>query len=131
MVVATRLETLGNWTISFINHLLTFKLIKMKSVKIIFGALAGVALGIQIGLLVAPQKGADTRKKLTKRGEEYLNDFNGQLNHLVKGFSEKFDKINKEIANVAEETKAKSNEWLGQAKSKGKDQVDKAKDQFN
>ena len=72
----------------------------MKSAKIIFGALAGVAIGIQIGLLVAPQKGADTRKKLTKKGEEYLNDFNGQLNHLVKGFSEKFDKINKEIANV-------------------------------
>jgi gas vesicle protein len=95
----------------------------MKSAKIIFGALAGVAIGIQIGLLVAPQKGADTRKKLTKKGEEYLNDFNGQLNHLVKGFSEKFDKINKEIANVAEETKAKSNEWLGQAKSKVKDQV--------
>ncbi|HSI75442.1 YtxH domain-containing protein [Lunatibacter salilacus] len=103
----------------------------MKSAKIIFGALAGVAIGIQIGLLVAPEKGADTRKKLTKKGEEYLNDFNGQLNQLVKGFSEKFDKINKEIASVAEETKAKSNEWLGQAKSKGKDQVEKAKDQFN
>lgn len=92
----------------------------MKSVKIIFGALAGVAIGIQIGLLVAPEKGADTRKKLTKKGEEYLNDFNGQLNQLVKGFSEKFDKINKEISNVAEETKAKSNEWLAQAKEKAK-----------
>jgi gas vesicle protein len=103
----------------------------MKSAKIIFGALAGVAIGIQIGLLVAPEKGADTRKKLSKKGEEYLNDFNSQLNQLVKGFSEKFDKINKEISSVAEETKAKSNEWLSQAKSKAKDQIDKAKDQVN
>lgn len=103
----------------------------MKSAKLIFGALAGVAIGIQIGLLVAPEKGVDTRKKLTKKGEEYLNDFNGQLNQLVKGFSEKFDKINKEISNVAEETKARSNEWLNQAKEKGKDHVGKAKDQFN
>ena len=92
----------------------------MKSAKIIFGAIAGVAIGIQIGLLVAPEKGADTRKKLTKKGEEYLNDFNGQLNQLLKGFSERFDKINKEISHVAEETKTKSNEWLAQVKEKAK-----------
>lgn len=92
----------------------------MKSAKIIFGALAGVAVGIQIGLLIAPEKGSDTRKKLTKKGEAYLNDFNKQFNTLLKGFSEKFDKLNKEIAQVAEDTKAKSSELLSQAKDKVK-----------
>jgi len=92
----------------------------MKSAKLIFGALAGVAVGIQIGLLIAPEKGKDTRKKLTKKGEEYLKDVNGQLDHLIKGFSEKFDKLNKEITSVAEETKKQSSEWLSQAKDKVK-----------
>ena len=95
----------------------------MKSAKIIFGALAGVAVGIQIGLLIAPEKGEDTRKKLSKKGEEYLGDFNSQLNHLVKGFSEKLDKINKEIFHAAEESKNKTNEWVGQARDKAKDQI--------
>ncbi|WP_114750586.1 YtxH domain-containing protein [Pleomorphovibrio marinus] len=92
----------------------------MKSAKVIFGALAGVAVGIQIGLLIAPEKGKDTRKKLSQKGEEYLKDVNGQLDHLIKGFSDKFDKLNKEITAVAEETRSKSNEWLSQAKEKAK-----------
>ncbi|MCC5939442.1 MAG: YtxH domain-containing protein [Lunatimonas sp.] len=92
----------------------------MKSAKILFGALAGVAVGIQIGLLIAPEKGVDTRKKLSKKGEEYLTDFNKQLDGLLKGFSDKFDKFNKEISKVAEETKSKSNELLAQAKEKVK-----------
>jgi gas vesicle protein len=92
----------------------------MKSAKLIFGALAGVAVGIQIGLLIAPEKGKDTRKKLTKKGEEYLKDANDQLDHFIKGFSDKFDRLNKEIASVAEETKKHSSEWLSQAKDKVK-----------
>lgn len=92
----------------------------MKSAKILFGALAGVAVGIQIGLLIAPEKGADTRKKLSKKGEAYLNDFNSQLDHLLKGFSDKFDRFNKEISKVAEETKSKSNELMANARDRVK-----------
>ena len=51
----------------------------MKSAKIILSALAGVAVGVQIGLLIAPEKGTDTRKKLTKKGEEYLKTLMGRL----------------------------------------------------
>lgn len=92
----------------------------MKSARIILSALAGVAIGVQIGLLIAPEKGKETRKKLTKKGEEYLNDINGQLNHLIKGMNEKIDKINKNIASVAEETKSRGKELMGEAKDKTK-----------
>lgn len=92
----------------------------MKSAKIILSALAGVAVGVQIGLLIAPEKGADTRKKLTKKGEEYLKDINGQIDGLLKGMNEKMDKMNKNIATVAEETKARGKELLAEAKDKTK-----------
>lgn len=90
----------------------------MKSAKIILSALAGVAIGIQIGLLIAPEKGEDTRKRLSKKGEDYLKDLNSQLNTVMHGVHEKMDKLNKNIASVAEETKARSNELLSQAKEK-------------
>ncbi|MBD3629337.1 YtxH domain-containing protein [Cyclobacterium sp.] len=92
----------------------------MKSAKIILSALAGVAVGVQIGLLIAPEKGTDTRKKLTKKGEEYLKDINGQIDGLLKGMNEKMDKMNKNIASVAEETKARGKELLAEAKDKTK-----------
>jgi len=92
----------------------------MKSAKVILSALAGVAVGVQIGLLIAPEKGKDTRKKLTKRGEEYLRDINGQIDGLLKGMNEKMDKMNKNIATVAEETKARGKELLAEAKEKTK-----------
>ncbi|WP_154858981.1 YtxH domain-containing protein [Cyclobacterium xiamenense] len=92
----------------------------MKSAKVILSALAGVAVGVQIGLLIAPEKGKDTRKKLTKKGEEYLKDINGQIDGLLKGMNEKMDKMNKNIATVAEETKARGKELLAEAKEKAK-----------
>jgi gas vesicle protein len=92
----------------------------MKSAKIILGTLAGVAIGVQIGLLIAPEKGQTTRKKLTQKGEGYLKDINGQIDQFLKGMNEKMDKMNKNIAVVAEETKVKGKNLLNEAKEKAK-----------
>ncbi|WP_162343788.1 YtxH domain-containing protein [Cyclobacterium salsum] len=92
----------------------------MNSTKVILSALAGVAVGVQIGLLIAPEKGEDTRKKLTKKGEAYLKDINGQIDGLLNGMNEKMDKMNKNIATVAEETKTRGKELLAEAKEKSK-----------
>ncbi|AEL27519.1 YtxH domain-containing protein [Cyclobacterium marinum] len=92
----------------------------MKSAKIILGTLAGVAIGVQIGLLIAPEKGKTTRKKLSKKGEGYLKEVNSQFDHLVKGVNEKLDKMNKNIVAVAEETKTKGKNMLAEAKDKTK-----------
>ncbi|AKP53114.1 YtxH domain-containing protein [Cyclobacterium amurskyense] len=92
----------------------------MKSAKIILGTLAGVAIGVQIGLLIAPEKGKTTRKKLSQKGEGYLKEINGQFDHIVKGMNEKLDKMNKNIASVAEETRAKGKNLIAEAKEKTK-----------
>lgn len=92
----------------------------MKSAKIILGTLAGLAIGVQIGLLIAPEKGKTTRKKLSQKGEGYLKEINGQFDHIVKGMNEKLDKMNKNIASVAEETRAKGKNLIAEAKEKTK-----------
>ncbi len=60
----------------------------MANTKIILGFIAGAALGAIAGILIAPEKGADTRQKII--------DKSGDLKDLVKdsvlGFLDKLQK---------------------------------------
>lgn len=40
----------------------------MKTNKVILGIISGMAIGAVLGVLFAPDKGANTRKKLLKKG---------------------------------------------------------------
>ena len=42
----------------------------MKADKIILGVLGGVAVGALLGVLFAPDKGTETRKKIAEKGNE-------------------------------------------------------------
>ncbi|HRI58246.1 MAG TPA: YtxH domain-containing protein [Saprospiraceae bacterium] len=49
----------------------------MSNSKMIAALLGGAAIGAAVGLLLAPQSGADTRKKIRKlknRGADYMDD---------------------------------------------------------
>lgn len=59
--------------------------------------LAGIALGIAIGVLIAPEKGTATRKKLADKGRE-LKD---QFNDFVDSWSEKIDSLRNEAEELA------------------------------
>ena len=43
----------------------------MKTSKTILGILGAAAAGVAIGMLFAPDKGTNTRKKLAKKGKNY------------------------------------------------------------
>ena len=80
----------------------------------LIGALAlGAAIGAALGILFAPEKGSETRKKLSAKG----NGLSDAMKEKVQDFIEKFkeeeeiieDKANKFIAKgkaVAEQIKA-------------------------
>lgn len=46
----------------------------MSAGKIAIGVLAGVAVGAVLGILFAPDKGSETRKKLTRRGSDLVDE---------------------------------------------------------
>jgi len=63
----------------------------MISGKVVLGALAGIAAGALVGLLLAPDKGSKIRSKIVKQGEDYLDSMKGQFNSLLESISGKFD----------------------------------------
>ena len=58
----------------------------MDTKKVVLGVLASFAAGAAIGVLFAPDKGSNTRKSISRKGEELADELNGRLN-------DKFDEL--------------------------------------
>lgn len=58
----------------------------MTNGKAILAVLAGVAAGAALGVLFAPDKGFDTRKKISRKGEDLADALNDKID-------EKFDEL--------------------------------------
>jgi gas vesicle protein len=65
----------------------------MKSGKVVLGLLAGVAAGAVLGILFAPDKGSNTRKKIVTKGEDYANDVKEKFNEALDAISNKYKSI--------------------------------------
>ena len=75
-----------------------------KSVLTLFAGVAiGAAMGFAAGMLLAPEKGVDTRKKV----KDKLDDISDDLASKVDDFINQFD-VNAEEAQVVEEEDAPS-----------------------
>ena len=75
----------------------------MNKGKVLLGVLAGIAAGALVGILLAPEKGSDLRKKISKKGDGYLDDLKEKMNEMVETVTDKFaaakDKTNEIVAN--------------------------------
>lgn len=77
--------------------------------KLILTTLTGVASGAIIGLLFAPDKGSETRRKISKKGDDYLkkikkdiDEAREYLNNRVEETQDEIDEIKQEAVNAAE-----------------------------
>lgn len=69
----------------------------MDNGKVFLGVLGGVAAGALLGILFAPEKGSVTRRKITRTGEDYLEEIKDKFNELIEDASEKFDEIKDKV----------------------------------
>jgi len=68
----------------------------MSSGKVVLALLAGVAAGAVLGILFAPEKGSDTRKKLSGKSNDLKESMKEQFNQFLDDISEKYEKVEEE-----------------------------------
>lgn len=62
----------------------------MNAYKIIIGVAAGVAAGAVLGILFAPAKGTDTRKKISKTGRDLKDTVTEKYHDIIETVSGPF-----------------------------------------
>lgn len=83
----------------------------MSTGKILLSVLAGAAVGALVGVLMAPDKGTVTRKKILKRGEDYTEALKDKFDDLVSSMTDKFEDVKSDTKAMAHNGKAKVNEF--------------------
>lgn len=63
----------------------------MNTGKVILGFAAGIAAGAVAGILLAPDKGTNTRKKIVKGGEDLRDGIKDRFYRVSDFITEKFD----------------------------------------
>lgn len=71
----------------------------------VLGTIAGVAIGTIVGVLIAPDKGSETRGKIIKKGKETSENFKEEINTLLDQVAEKYDVIKKAGNEIAQTSK--------------------------
>jgi gas vesicle protein len=79
----------------------------MNDIKVLLGFLGGVAVGATLGILFAPEKGAYTRMKISKKGGKYKDEMNGKVNDAIETLTDKYDSLKQDVARMVEAGKGK------------------------
>lgn len=79
----------------------------MSSGKVLLGVLAGIATGALIGVLFAPEKGSTTRKKIQRKGDDYVDDLKDKLNEFLEMVKAKAGEETEEVKALAKNGKSK------------------------
>jgi len=73
---------------------------KSSTAKFLFGFIAGVAAGAVAGILLAPDKGSETRRKVAEKAKKFKED-------LEKEISGKVDDLKEYVDDTVAEMKSK------------------------
>jgi gas vesicle protein len=91
----------------------------MSAGKVLLGVLAGVAVGATLGILLAPEKGSVTRRKISEKGDDYAEELEEKFNSFIDGVSKQFAAMKKEAVEKAEEGVEYVEEQVGHAMRTG------------
>jgi len=87
----------------------------MSAGKVLTGILAGATAGFVLGILFAPDKGTETRRKIAEKGTDIADSVKGKVNEYGEVISEKYNTVKQKISGLAAEGK----DLLNQAREKG------------
>ena len=82
----------------------------MSSYKLLTGILVGAAAGAVLGILFAPDKGSETRKKIKEKGKDLGDAIRNRFGELEEAIADKYDNIRSEANELMEKGKDKAQE---------------------
>ena len=77
------------------------------------GILIGLAAGVALGMLVAPEKGRSTRKRISNDAESFFKDLQDQLQTGI-------DNIKSQYNDFVETSASRTKDAIGQAERRAK-----------
>ncbi len=80
----------------------------MKTGKAILGVLIGTITGALMGMLFAPRKGADARKKIAETGKKYAHTIKEKFDETLDGITSKISKTKEDVVGFANQAKDKA-----------------------
>ena len=91
------------------------------SAKILISVVAGTALGLAIGVLIAPEKGIQTRGKIRRRFNNLESDIEDEVGNKISEMKDYF-------SGIITDTKSKANNLVHDGQAKAADYIhDKSK----
>ena len=82
----------------------------MSTGKVLLGLVAGVAVGAIVGILFAPAKGSETRKKISNKGVKLADDLKEKFDEFLDSVSNKYEDVKEDVSNFTEKSKPKMDE---------------------
>jgi gas vesicle protein len=82
----------------------------MDTGKVVLSVLAGIAAGALLGVLFAPDKGSETRKKIAKKGSDAMDEIKDKYDEILKAITDKLEEAKEEASNLFEHGKDKTDE---------------------
>lgn len=95
----------------------------MKSNKALLGVVAGLAAGAVIGILLAPDKGENTRKKIAKKAGDLKDNLKEGYDDTISSLEEKYKDLQEKYSSLSDNIEEK----IKEGKTKIKEELTKVK----
>lgn len=76
----------------------------MTTSKLVSGVLAGLAVGTILGILFAPEKGSETRKRIVDKRNEFMDNVKSKYNSVADSLKSQYESVTSDGADLSAES---------------------------